>query len=66
MDFYNVDHVNALGAEKYTTFLEQYLSENYDLPDHRGEPDFETWDEAWGLFIEQSEVKKQTVLLYMQ
>lgn len=33
-DFYNTRHVNLFGAEKYTAFLEKYIKENYDLPDH--------------------------------
>lgn len=66
MDFYNDDHVNALGAEKYTIFLEQYITENYDLPDHRGESGFENWDAAQALFMEEAELKKQAVLLNMQ
>ena len=46
-DFCDVHHVNILGAEKYTLFLARYLSENYDLPDHRGDEAFSSWDEAW-------------------
>ena len=33
-----------LGSEKLTAALGAYLVENYDLPDHRGEPGFEAWD----------------------
>ncbi len=34
-DFYNRDHVNLYGAEKYTKFLAQYLVQNYDISDRR-------------------------------
>lgn len=44
-DFYNRDHVNNIGAEKYTNFLEKYLCENYSLPDHRGDGQYSEWDE---------------------
>lgn len=37
-------HLNVLGSEKLTAALGAYLVENYDLPDHRGEPGFEAWD----------------------
>lgn len=57
-DLYNNDHVNALGAEKYTTFLEKYLTDNYDLPDHRGDPEYSFWDSAYTLFCEQSDFMK--------
>ena len=45
-DCYNSSHVNASGAEKYTAYLEKYLTENYDLPDHRGDRAYSEWDEA--------------------
>lgn len=46
-DFYNGNHVNIVGAEKYTAFLEKYLVENYDLPDHRGDEAFKEWDDCY-------------------
>ena len=51
-DYSDQAHVNILGAEKYTTFLAKYISENYDLPDHRGEEDFSSWDAEWKEFQE--------------
>ena len=46
-DYYNSKHVNYIGAEKYTSWLTDYLTEHYDLPDHRGEAGYESWDEAY-------------------
>ena len=46
-DFYDEDHVNYRGAEKYTRYLCSYIKENYDLADHRGESGYESWDEAY-------------------
>jgi len=37
------DHLNFSGAEKVTKYLGDYLSEKYDLPDHRGDPAFASW-----------------------
>lgn len=37
-DFYNSNHVNYYGAEKYTASLSAYLDEKYDLPDRRNDP----------------------------
>ena len=34
-DFYNENHVNIFGADKYTDFLIAYLKEHYNLPDRR-------------------------------
>ena len=39
-DFYNGNHVNIYGAEKYTNCLSEYLVKNYNLPDRRGEKEY--------------------------
>lgn len=31
-------HLNHAGVTKFTAYLDQYLSEHYDLPDRRGDP----------------------------
>lgn len=36
-DFYNSGHTNYYGAEKFTDYFAQYIDENYDLPDRRGD-----------------------------
>lgn len=45
-DFYDGRHVNVGGAEKYTKYMSRYLADRYDLPDHRGQEGYESWDEA--------------------
>ena len=40
------DHLNLSGSKKVSAYLADYLSENYDLEDHRGEERFAKWDEA--------------------
>ena len=54
-DFYNSKHVNFLGAEKYTEYLSKYLEENYDLPDHRDDPKYESWEEAYQYYLDYVE-----------
>ena len=49
-DFYNSKHVNYIGAEKYTEWLTKYLKDNYDLEDHRGDPKYSSWDEAYKVY----------------
>jgi len=44
-DFYNAYHVNVGGAEKYTSYLGKYISDNYDLPDHRDDMLYSEWEE---------------------
>lgn len=52
-DFYDYgSHVNALGEAKCTAFLGEYLKENFDLPDRRGQAGYESWDSAWELYQE--------------
>ena len=61
-DFYDVNHVNYLGAEKYTTYLMEYISDNYDLPDHRGDPQYEMWDKDYKQFVEMQSNWKETTI----
>ena len=51
-DYYNSKHVNYIGAEKYTRWLTAYLKEHYDLPDHRGEAGYESWEKAYEAYKE--------------
>lgn len=40
------DHLNYSGALKVTSFMEKYLKQNYELPDHRSDPSYHLWNEA--------------------
>lgn len=40
------DHLNYYGATKASQALADILSERYNLPDHRGEAGYETWERA--------------------
>lgn len=42
-DFYNNNHVNVFGAEKYTDFVGNYIVSNYTMPDKRGNLEYESW-----------------------
>lgn len=47
-DMYDSTHLNYYGSCKYTTYLVGQLRRLYGeelLPDHRGDPDYYTWDE---------------------
>lgn len=43
-------HLNPSGAWKVTDFIGQHLSENYDLPDHRGEDAYASWDDEYAAY----------------
>lgn len=38
------DHLNIYGAEKVSTFIADYLNENYNLPDRRSEKKYVKWN----------------------
>lgn len=42
-DFYNTGHVNYYGSEKFTAWFTDYIYENYELPDHRGDDNYYQW-----------------------
>ena len=39
------DHLNVYGAEKVTSYLGNYLEDNYELEDHRNDPAYEAWNQ---------------------
>ncbi|MCR5095066.1 MAG: hypothetical protein K6B72_13945 [Lachnospiraceae bacterium] len=45
-DFMDQGHLNYYGAEKLSGYLGGYLREKWNLPDHRGEPGYEEWEES--------------------
>ncbi|MDE7261219.1 MAG: hypothetical protein K2N78_04035 [Oscillospiraceae bacterium] len=45
-DMADIYHVNWRGMEKVTGWLGDYLTEHYDLPDHRGESAYADWDQS--------------------
>lgn len=52
-DFYNRNHVNFYGAEKFTSVFAAYLDENYDFADHRSDEAVkEHWDGVYDVIKE--------------
>ena len=58
-DFYNVNHMNVYGAEKFSQFLGRYLTENYGFTDKRGDTKYSSWDEAYEAWSAQAEITKE-------
>lgn len=45
IDFSDKNHLNVSGADKITQFLGEYLSDNFDLQDHRSDDEIKVWSE---------------------
>ena len=43
-DFYNPEHANYYGAEKFTDVFADYLLKNYELTDRRGDERYYQWE----------------------
>jgi hypothetical protein len=43
-DFMDNSHLNYYGAGKFTTYLGEELKSRFDLPDHRGDPRYDSWE----------------------
>ena len=52
-DFRDESHLNYSGAKKATSYMGQYLMENYDLPDKRGT------DNSWNTAVARREGQLQ-------
>ncbi len=46
-------HMNVFGAIKFTNYLNEYLKQNYELSDHRGEAGYEQMEEICQSFREE-------------
>lgn len=58
-DFDDADHVNNYGSDKYTSFLGAYLTQNYNLPDHRNDDKYHAWNDLYD--NEYTEQKESTL-----
>ena len=41
--YYNREHLNFYGSNKYTDYLSKYFKAHYDIPDRRGDERYESW-----------------------
>ena len=54
-------HTNAVGADKCTAFLQEYLQEHYDFKDKRGDAVYASWDEAYLLWQQQNKSAREKI-----
>lgn len=58
-DFYDINHVNVLGAEKYTKFLAKYINDNYCLPNRKDDINYIEWNNYYPVWKEEFEKAKE-------
>lgn len=44
-DFYNSGHLNYQGGKKITRYIGEYIRNNYDLDNHKGDRKYRKWDD---------------------
>lgn len=54
-------HTNALGAEKCTAFLGEYVKKHYELPDRRQETGYESWDASYEQWKTEMETARTVI-----
>ena len=48
-DFYNQDHVNSIGARKFTAYVGEYIKTHYDIDTSLSHEEPEEWKRAVAL-----------------
>lgn len=39
------NHLNVKGAQKFTAFVGKFINSNYDIPNHKNEENYQSWNE---------------------
>lgn len=61
-DFADGVHVNLLGADKYTAFLGEYLSEKYNFEDKRSVLEYAEWRQDYEVWLPEIENARKELL----
>lgn len=51
-DLYDRGHMNSSGARKWTNYLGEYISSNYDISDKRNDAAYQSWNEDYQAYRE--------------
>lgn len=52
-DYYNEAHFNIYGSTKFTLYFSKYLREKYNLPSHKDDEKYKSWNEEYERFKER-------------
>ena len=66
-DLADSGHLNLSGSQKVSRWLADYLSSHYDLPDHRGDSAYESWERSALHYRNLTELRNSTdILSYLE
>ena len=57
-DFRDHTHLSMYGAEKVTNYISDYLTEHYELVDHRGDGEYADWEQDYQDYLRLKEEKR--------
>lgn len=64
-DFYNGVHLSVFGAEKYTSYLNAYIKENYDIQSAHSDAVISSWEHGYSLWRERLTALENSVAALM-
>lgn len=53
-DYYDFDHMNICGSDKFTKYFAQFLDEKYNFADKRESEEYESWNEDYDVWEKSS------------
>lgn len=62
MDFFDNAHANIFGAEKYTAYLGNLLSQTYGLPNRHELPEYAAWGQSYDRWAALKDGIKQQII----
>lgn len=60
-DEHQGSHMNAYGAAKVTDYMGKYLSENFNLEDHRGDDRYSRYDRVYKNWVNEMEEHRKSI-----
>ena len=60
-DFYNRNHLNLAGGEKFSMYFGAYLAQEYGFADKRGNAGYSSWDDAFAAWSEQAAIAHKNI-----
>ena len=62
-DFYDHEHLNILGQNKFSSYIGKYIAKVYKLEDHRGDTNYSEWDTWYEDYLQRYNSKKDDMTI---